>query len=201
VDDTGGRTVPPRPFYVGLPSAIATRPDAPSARSLNVKKDMATDESVLFPSRVRMEVLAQHAFLRELMEQTLTSTTRGLQAEGPSVGELATSARELQRTFRAHLNFEERALLPILATEECWGPERARELLDEHARQRAELDTIIEGIELGWDRERLAFTVRSLVVDLLRDMRDEEDGLGASEILDRPVVYATLLTDSIAKHR
>jgi hypothetical protein len=150
---------------------------------------------------VRMEVLAQHAFLRELMEQTLTSTTRGLQPEGPSAGELATCARELQSTFRAHLNFEERALLPILATEECWGPERARELLDEHARQRAELDTIIEGIELGWDQQRLAVTVRSLVVDLLRDMNDEEDGLGASELLDQPVVYSTLLMDSIAKHR
>jgi hypothetical protein len=150
---------------------------------------MTTQDSsaVLFPLRVRMEVLAQHAFLRELLEQTLSATTEGLQGQG-GVGDLAARGRLLQRTFRSHLAFEERTLVPILASEEQWGPERARDLLDEHTRQRAELDTLLEGIGLGWDLERLALVLRSLVVDLLRDMREEEESFGREEVLDEPVL-------------
>jgi hypothetical protein len=148
---------------------------------------------VLFPSRVRIEVFAQHAFLRELLEQTLSATTRGLQRQEQPLTELTAAARELRRAFRSHLTFEERALLPILVTEERWGPERARALLDEHERQRAELDTIIEGIDLGWDGERVALTVRSLVVDLLNDMRHEEEAFSRDALLDQPVVYARTL--------
>lgn len=142
----------------------------------------------LFPARVRTDVLAQHGELRELLENALAATTAGLLQQGPEAAQLAESVRQLRRRFRAHLAFEERALVPILSTDEMWGPERAQGLLDEHNRQRAELDTLIEGITAGWDRERLALTLRSLVVDLLRDMTEEECGLLNDELLAEPVI-------------
>jgi hypothetical protein len=142
----------------------------------------------LFPVRVRTDVLAQHGELRRLLESALATTTSGLLKKGAGITELSGSIRQLRLRFRAHLDFEERALLPILATDEKWGPQRTQALLDEHCRQRAELDTLIEGIAAGWDRQRLALTLRSLVVDLLRDMREEEFGLLDDALLTMPVI-------------
>jgi hypothetical protein len=152
---------------------------------------MATQSSAgfLFPARVRSEVLGQHTVLREILQEMLEATTRGLREE-VDLGELAEAARELHRRFCAHLLFEERSLLPILAAEELWGPERAGELLEEHARQRAELDTLIEGLDAGWDTSRVALTLRSLVTDLLRDMGEEEQGCLRHQILEEPVIEA-----------
>jgi hypothetical protein len=150
-----------------------------------------SSSSVLFPTRVRLEVFEQHKVLRKQLERALEATTQGLRLEDSAQTEVFISARELHRRFGVHLAFEERALVPILATEEVWGPERANALLQEHNRQRAELDTLIEGIELGWDLERLSLVLRSLVVDLLRDMSEEEEALMRDELLDQPVICQT----------
>jgi hypothetical protein len=149
---------------------------------------MSNTASFLFPARVRAEVLAQHSVLRELLHRALEATTLGLQRQGPGLEELARAARDLHHRFRVHLTFEERALVPILATEEVWGPERAQALIEEHERQRAEMDTLIEGIATGWDLERLALTLRSLAVDLLRDMQEEEEGRLSDAILQEPLL-------------
>jgi hypothetical protein len=129
-----------------------------------------------FPATVRRQVLEQHCGLRALLQRALDETTQGLLHEGPGLSELVASARELQRRFHAHLAFEEHALAPILAVMDLWGPERVSDLLSEHARQRAEMGSILEGIEEGWDAERVAITLRSLATDLLRDMEEEERG-------------------------
>jgi uncharacterized protein (DUF2267 family) len=144
----------------------------------------------LFPARVRAEVLAQHVGLRELLQRTLEATTAGLQSRMADGGleVLAGSARELRSRFGVHLQFEERALVPILGADELWGPERVKDLLEEHERQRAELDTVVEGIDGGWDLERLALALRSLAADLLRDMNEEEEGCLREEFLQQPVI-------------
>ena len=139
--------------------------------------------SLLFPATVRRQVLEQHTTLRQLLQEALDQTTRCLQRRDPDFGQLTTSAQELHRRFHAHLAFEERALAPILAVMDLWGPERVADLLTEHGRQRAELDTILEGIEGGWDMERVALTLRSLAADLLIDMEEEERGCLAAEQL------------------
>jgi hypothetical protein len=144
----------------------------------------------LFPARVKYEVLAQHSVLRTLLQRVLAATTAGLRRQGLDLGDLAQSAHELHRHFRAHLTFEERSLLPILATDEVWGPERAQDLLEEHARQRGQLDTILEGVETGWDLERLALALRSLTVDLLQDMQEEEEGCLRATLLQEPLIDA-----------
>jgi hypothetical protein len=134
------------------------------------------ESSLFFPATVRRNVLEQHSVLRALLQRALDESTLGLRRVGSGLSDLCSAARELHRRFLAHLAFEERALAPLLGMVDLWGPERVAELLAEHGRQRAELDTIIEGIESGWDAERVAITLRSLATDLLIDMEEEERG-------------------------
>jgi iron-sulfur cluster repair protein YtfE (RIC family) len=149
--------------------------------------------SVFFPAAVRDRILEQHGVLRELLRQSLDATTRAFQPDGPGVDELARLIHDLRSRFWAHLAFEERTLLPILEQLDPWGPERVADLRDEHARQRAELDTLVEGIESAWGNERLAVTLRSLATDLLIDMEDEERGCLDSRLLrDEMVLLGNL---------
>jgi hypothetical protein len=146
--------------------------------------------SLLFPANVRRDVLDQHGILRRLFDEVLGQTTACLRhSERPDLAELAASAHELRRKFHAHLGFEEKALAPVLAVADIWGPERVQALLIEHARQRREFDTIVAGIDEGWDCERLALALRSLVADLLLDMDDEEQGCLRAEVLAQDVVW------------
>jgi hypothetical protein len=144
--------------------------------------------TLFFPATVRRQVLEQHNALRSLLQRALDQTTRGLLREGLGLAELAASTTELHRRLHAHLAFEERALAPILGVMDLWGPERVSELLREHARQRAEISAILEGIERGWDTERVAITLRSLAADLIADMAEEERGCLDAELLHQDVV-------------
>jgi Hemerythrin HHE cation binding domain len=134
-------------------------------------------------------VLEQHGVLRGLLQRALDQTTRELlHEEGTGLGELTETAQELARCFHGHLAFEERRLAPILAVMDLWGPERVADLLSEHARQRAEMEALLEGIAQGWDADRVALTLRSLTADLLSDMAEEERGCLHAEILRWDVV-------------
>jgi hemerythrin HHE cation binding domain-containing protein len=148
--------------------------------------------SIMFPASVRERVLEQHRVLRELLQQTLDATTRTFQPGGPHLDELARLVHDLRARFWAHLAFEERALVPVLAHLDLWGPERVQDLLAEHTRQRAQLETLVEGIEDQWDVERLAVALRSLATDLLLDMAEEEEGCVSAELLsDQMMVVDT----------
>jgi hypothetical protein len=139
--------------------------------------------SILFPAAVRERILDQHRALRVVLGRAIEATTRSFEADGPSLEQVAYLAHDLRVHLRAHLAYEELSLVPVLAHVDLWGPERVQDLLEEHGRQRAELDTLVEGIEEGWDVERLALTLRSLVTDLLIDMDEEERGCLSAELL------------------
>jgi hypothetical protein len=71
----------------------------------------------------------------------------------------------------------------VLAHLDLWGPERVQDLYTEHMRQRAQLETLVEGVEKGWDVERIALALRSLATDLLLDMEEEERGCVSASLL------------------
>ena len=131
------------------------------------------------PSQVRKEVLTQHEALRALL------TTARTAAQQPSANPLSVShlALDIRRRFRAHLAFEERVLVPVLAAIDVWGPDRVRDLVDEHSRQRDELDALVDGIEQGWEPEQAAAVLRDLSGSLLRDMAEEERDYLGPELL------------------
>jgi hypothetical protein len=89
--------------------------------------------------------------------------------------------------FRAHLAYEERNLAPVLAHLDLWGPERVRDLLEEHERHRAELDTLAEGVA-EWEAQHLAVALRSLTTDLLIDMVEEERGCVSAQLLHEQMI-------------
>jgi hypothetical protein len=137
--------------------------------------------TLVFPSLVRDEVLGQHVELRGLLEQVIVDATPGRSASrNMEWADLGTTARDLCARFRAHLVFEETALARVFAVLDAWGPERVRNLHDEHTRQRRAFDSVLEMFESGDDVELLAVALRNLAADLLRDMEEEEDRLRES---------------------
>lgn len=144
---------------------------------------------------VREQVLEQHGVLRTFLQEALTATTDALRGNADALARLDHIVRALRSRFRAHLAFEERHMVPILAATDVWGPMRVRHLLEEHACQRAELDTLVEGIETDWDAERLAVATRSLVTELLLDMDEEERGCLDADLLRDDVVSIDQATD------
>jgi hypothetical protein len=131
---------------------------------------------LVFPSTVRIQILAQHLELRELIDRTLAEMTASMRREELDRGQIGRFAREVHGRFKEHLAFEEKALAPVLWVVDGWGPERVQDMRKEHARQRRELDTLIDGLNSGWDAERLARELRRLAADLLTDMDQEENG-------------------------
>lgn len=149
--------------------------------------------SVLFPVAVRERVIEQHQILRQLLQQSLDATTRAFQPQGPNRREVSRLVYELRARLWAHLAFEERHLAPVLAHLDLWGPERVEELFNEHMRQRAQMEVLVEGIEDGWDVERIALALRSLATDLLLDMEEEERGCASASVLqDEMLIVGTV---------
>jgi hypothetical protein len=141
--------------------------------------------SLVFPSLVRDEVLKQHVELRGLLARAIVDAAPQPSAPSEMDAEcLATTARDLCARFRVHLAFEEDALARVFAVLDAWGPERVRNLHDDHARQRKEFDALLGMFEAGGDVEVLAVALRNLASDLLRDMEEEEDRLGAGLMSD-----------------
>lgn len=148
-----------------------------------------TNVRFLFPKAVREQVLGQHQELRQLLSEAVERTTRVL--KDPESDGLFPMALEIRRRLCAHMAYEERALFPVLLEADLWGPERVGALLAEHARQRAELDTLVEGLHSGWDEEKVALVLRSLVADILVDMAEEEAGPLSRPLLDDEILEVT----------
>ncbi len=155
----------------------------------------ATELVPMTASVVRQHILEQHGWLRALLRDALDATTLTLQGQPDAAAQLEGVVRDLSGRFRAHLAYEERYLLPILAGIDVWGPLRANALLEEHGCQRAQLETLREGIETGWDAGRLAVATRSLVTELLLDMEDEEAGCLSAEVLRDDVINIDQASD------
>jgi Hemerythrin HHE cation binding domain len=140
--------------------------------------------SLVFPTHARDQVLEQHVELRAFLHRVIAhgAPERSEASELDAV-RLRTAALELGQRFRAHLVFEAEVLKPVFAVLDAWGPERIRDLENEHARQRKDLDALLERFESGEDLERLAGALRSLAVDLLQDMEEEEQGCLRASLL------------------
>ena len=93
-------------------------------------------------------------------------------------------ARELSREMALHLAMEEELLVPVLAAIDAWGGVRVRHMQEEHERQLVELRRLSDAARGPYvDRRDLARDVRRFVVDLYRDMRQEERDLLHPDLL------------------
>jgi hypothetical protein len=137
------------------------------------------------PSKVRAEVLTQHEGLRTVLSAA-QSAARNASPDPPQLRHLA---HEIRRRFRAHLAFEERVLIPVLAAIDVWGPDRVRDLIGEHTRQRADLEALVEAIDKGGDGVTAAAVLRGLAIGLLRDMAEEERDYLGPELLRDHLIF------------
>jgi DUF438 domain-containing protein len=150
--------------------------------------------SLVFPALVRNQILEQHRDLRGLLEEVLrirASGTRPPSSEAfRDARRLADVAQELCQRFNDHLSFEQDALTPIFAIIDAWGPERVKDLWEEHDRQRRELDELRRRFEREDDVERLADALHGLADELLKDMEEEEAGCLRPSLLSADSLFA-----------
>ena len=144
------------------------------------------------PSQVRSAILGEHEEIRAILGAV--DALAGTPQVGPKeVEALRQQSLVLHRRLIAHLEFEDRHLVPAVRDADAWGEERARRLVEEHAEQRELLEYIL--MQLG-DRERapqlLCRTLRTFVELVNEDMVHEESALLRDDILRDDVVAINL---------
>lgn len=126
-------------------------------------------------SQIRNRILADHAYLRDLLGELDRQAHRVLEGALDEAEALRKRGLELHARLGVHLAFEDRWLAPALRSSGLSGQERARQLADDHREQRELLDYILGRLQ---DPERpslvVASEMRSLVELLLDDMAYEE---------------------------
>jgi hypothetical protein len=133
-------------------------------------------------------VLDQHAELRALLEAGLEQVCLVLAGSVAASGSLRSLMGLTPRTFVQHLAYEEALILPILADDLPVGPLRMERILEEHARQVAEVEALCAWQE-GADPTGLATRFGALAQALLADIEHEErDVLTPDVIRDDAVV-------------
>jgi hypothetical protein len=111
----------------------------------------------------------------------------------PDCARLRIMGREMCARFHEHLLYEDEELVPVLAALDTWGPERVRELHDEHARQRRTLGALWMTFDFATDIGQLGEALRDLAEDMVRDMEAEEAGCLAAEAMSAPLLQVESL--------
>jgi len=130
----------------------------------------------------RRLILEQHLGLRRLLMMGLAQVTGAEGHQEPQHEPLRALVEEIQSVFVQHLTDEEGLILPLLEGDLPLGPLRAEALRDEHARQRAELETLCAWPDDRSDHE-LATRFGQLAAALLEDIAHEEREVLTSDVI------------------
>jgi len=130
----------------------------------------------------RSRLLEQHRTLRAQLQTGLALAKGALGHRGRSLPELAVLLERTSKAFQCHLAEEEALLLPILDDDVPVGPWRLSVLVQEHTRQRGELDALCAPGH-GLPVDELIGRYADLVQALLADMDAEERDLITPEVI------------------
>jgi iron-sulfur cluster repair protein YtfE (RIC family) len=157
--------------------------------------DLPKEDQMLLPSprrqpegerlsadAARARILEQHRHLRTMFEAGLDYILLALRGKGISTDDLAALLARTNQAFQRHLADEEMLVLPILNDDVPVGPWRAQALLQEHQRQRAELNSLTQ-VERPCSMDELAARYGALIRELLLDMEKEEQELITPDVL------------------
>ena len=128
-------------------------------------------------NQIRIQLLAEHAELRALIEQTRSAIDRRLTHEPAESHGLAARIDCLASALHAHNEHEERLLNGFLATVDAWGPARAEIMNERHAAEHKELHA--ELLDASLDLERVA----AILDGLLEHMQYEEQAFLNEDVL------------------
>jgi iron-sulfur cluster repair protein YtfE (RIC family) len=147
------------------------------------------DDSSLQASEVATRILAEHALLRPILRETRLLADRVAKGDEGARAPLRAFALMLYEKLVAHIELEDRILAPAVRNITGWGPSLHTEMMQEHARQRAQLKSDIGDLRMGCIcEERLANSIDGFVESLMRDMEAEEKRL---------LLRSDLLADSL----
>jgi hemerythrin-like domain-containing protein len=121
---------------------------------------------------IREQVLGQHARLRD----ALGSLHRLARSDDVADCErLREEAVLFLSALSMHLDFEERALLPVLENIDAWGKERVNRMREEHKEQRAVIADLEKIVANSLEsREHVITAIEAFRTRLLADMALEE---------------------------
>jgi hypothetical protein len=126
-------------------------------------------------TRIAMQsILAQHDHLRTLLYRARAVAEAALLGKASAPNAVASAVNDIRASFEIHLAFEERVLLPLLRSDLPLGPERADQLLYEHAHQRRTLAMLHGEAAALPDLPTLAANLAVLASSLLADIAEEE---------------------------
>ena len=139
------------------------------------------------PSEVRARVLDEHVQIRALLAEVESFAQRALNGDAYDGAQLRAKTIELYTRLDAHLSLEDALLYPAIRDADAWGPLRAEQMKEEHARQRAVL-TELADLEWRGDTPVLVGALRSVARDIREDMCREERELLNPELLRDDVI-------------
>lgn len=132
----------------------------------------------------RRRLLHEHAALADRLVELDLLAGRLCEGDAAAAERVTAKLAEVDAELEAHVRSEEAHLLLLLGwPRDPTGPERASELREDHARQRARIGAL--GDQLAAERvahepEEAERAVRAFVRDLMRDMElEEQDVLSA----------------------
>ena len=141
------------------------------------------------PGSVRQRILHDHQALRARITEVDALARRTLAEESGLDAELRAAGERLQREMVAHLDLEDRLMLPALRAADAWGEERAQLVEREHREQRAELARILDLLRDGGVTPReVANTLEAFFEALLADMQHEERAMLDGDLLRDDVI-------------
>jgi len=161
-------------------SGIFTTTDA--LRALHeVLSEQGTREESMAPSQVRSVIMAEHTHLRRLFDLAEESADRVLSGGGfgdAAVQAIREHAGHLRTALFAHLELENRVLVPAIREVPAFGSTRADQMLIEHEEQKTMVNSTLMLLD---DRNQpaaaLAAEVKRLVEGLRKDLVLEEEAL------------------------
>jgi iron-sulfur cluster repair protein YtfE (RIC family) len=128
-----------------------------------------------------VELLRQHAELRQLLEQTRLVARR--LREGESLrGELKASASLLGEALSAHNNREEELLRAMIGRVEAEGAARTELMNEQHFEEHTALRAALLDVQLDPDDHWVAKTMMDALDQLLDHMGHEEKSFVTSDV-------------------
>ncbi len=137
-----------------------------------------TPDGAQSPSEVRLSVALQHKILRKGLV-ALQSMARATALDEERALELCATLCGFIDDFAQHLAYEDRALMPLVEDMPRGGPMRAAQMRSEHFMQRNLLSDIqrkAAAVTCACALE-FAIAVDALVLQILADMREEEEAI------------------------
>ena len=139
------------------------------------------------PRQIRKHILADHAFLREMLDELDRRAYRVLRGHEDETSALRDSGLSFHAKFVEHLAFEDRFLVPALRAAGGVGIGHSEHVADDHREQRELLAYILSGLrDLSRPARVIAEEMRSLVELILDDMAVEEMTIVKGAVLRDP---------------